>query len=135
LETIFEETCDYGDILTTSNSTFVKLGEWEKHTRGIGSKLMAKMGYQIGHGLGKEGKEGRIEPVEAFVLPEGSVSLDKAMELKEKAKLKKMKQNVKIKKNLKNTNDKEEEYKDDLDVFEFINNTLTKKSISKSFFG
>jgi len=94
---------------------------------------MAKMGYQIGHGLGKEGKEGRLEPVEAFVLPEGSVSLDKAMELKEKAKLKKMKKNVKMKKNLKNTKDKEEEYKDDLDVFEFINNTLTKKSILTSF--
>ena len=109
-------------------STFVKLGDWEKHTRGIGSKLMAKMGYLAGHGLGKEGKEGRLEPVEAFVLPEGSVSLDKVMELKEKAKMKKIKRNLKIKKNPKNIRIKIEETKEELDVFEFINNTLTKTS-------
>ena len=45
-------------------------GQWEKHTKGIGSKLMAKMGYVHGAGLGKEG-EGRTEPVEAMVFPPG----------------------------------------------------------------
>ena len=45
-------------------------GQWEKHTKGIGSKLMAKMGYVHGTGLGKEG-EGRTEPVEAMVFPPG----------------------------------------------------------------
>ena len=45
-------------------------GFWEKHTRGIGSRLMEKMGYVHGSGLGKEG-EGRINPVEAMVFPSG----------------------------------------------------------------
>ncbi|CAG7828205.1 unnamed protein product, partial [Allacma fusca] len=59
------------------------LGEWEKYTKGIGSKLMAKMGYVVGTGLGRRG-DGRIEPVDAVVLPPGR-SLDACMELKEKA--------------------------------------------------
>lgn len=46
------------------------LGNWERHTRGIGSKLMMQMGYVIGTGLGKR-SDGRIEPVEAQVLPAG----------------------------------------------------------------
>lgn len=46
------------------------LGNWEKHTRGMGSKLMMQMGYVIGTGLGKR-SDGRIEPVEVQVLPAG----------------------------------------------------------------
>lgn len=46
------------------------IGNWEKHTRGIGSKLMMQMGYVIGTGLGKR-SDGRIKPVEAQVLPAG----------------------------------------------------------------
>lgn len=42
----------------------------EMFFKGIGSKLMAKMGYITGSGLGKSG-EGRVEPVEAVLLPEG----------------------------------------------------------------
>ena len=50
----------------------LNLGDWEKHTKGIGSKLLAKMGYVAGKGLGKLG-EGRVEPVEAILLPEGKL--------------------------------------------------------------
>lgn len=57
------------------------LGEWEQHTKGMGSKLMAKMGYVLGQGLGKNG-EGRLEPVEAIILPKGK-SLDKCIQLRD----------------------------------------------------
>lgn len=46
------------------------LGNWEKYTRGIGSKLMIQMGYVIGTGLGKQ-SNGRIEPIETQILPAG----------------------------------------------------------------
>ncbi|XP_026581978.1 zinc finger CCCH-type with G patch domain-containing protein-like, partial [Pseudonaja textilis] len=57
-------------------------GSWEAHTRGIGSKLMAQMGYELGKGLGKNA-EGRIEPVLAVVLPKGK-SLDQCAEILQK---------------------------------------------------
>nr|CAB3267944.1 zinc finger CCCH-type with G patch domain-containing protein-like [Phallusia mammillata] len=59
-----------------------KVGSWEQHTRGIGSKIMMKFGYKLGQGLGKEG-EGRVEPVPVVVLPQGK-SLDHCMNIKEK---------------------------------------------------
>ncbi|KAK7095132.1 zinc finger CCCH-type with G patch domain-containing protein-like [Littorina saxatilis] len=56
------------------------MGEWEAHTRGIGSKLMSKMGYIPGQGLGSQG-QGKAEPVPIMLLPQGK-SLDRIMELK-----------------------------------------------------
>lgn len=60
-----------------------RLGEWEKHTKGIGSKIMQKMGYVVGAGLGSRG-EGIVVPVSAQVLPQGK-SLDYCMQLREQA--------------------------------------------------
>lgn len=90
---------------------------------------MQKMGYIIGTGLGRH-SEGRIDPVEAVVLPSGK-SLDHCMNLRELAggdenlfsaerKLKKMqrKQEALSKKQY-------EKEKNKTDVFEFLNNTLT----------
>ncbi|XP_010874080.2 zinc finger CCCH-type with G patch domain-containing protein [Esox lucius] len=64
------------DWASSSSSSF---GGWEAHTRGIGSKLMLKMGYEYGKGLGKT-SEGRVEPVLVVVLPKGK-SPDQCAEL------------------------------------------------------
>ena len=62
------------DIILKIDPMADKLGAWEAHTRGIGSKLMAKMGYVFGSGLGKV-SEGRVEPVPIISYPRG-ISLD-----------------------------------------------------------
>ncbi|XP_075882690.1 zinc finger CCCH-type with G patch domain-containing protein [Nelusetta ayraudi] len=70
----------YAKVLEAAESTNMEnFGGWEAHTRGIGSRLMLKMGYEYGKGLGRQ-QEGRVEPVMAVVLPKGN-SLDQCAEL------------------------------------------------------
>ncbi|NXT39296.1 ZGPAT protein, partial [Pelecanoides urinatrix] len=70
-----------GEWTPACSSSF---GGWEAHTRGIGSKLLVQMGYEFGKGLGKN-SEGRVEPVQAVVLPRGK-SLDQCAEVLQKKK-------------------------------------------------
>ncbi|XP_058114172.1 uncharacterized protein LOC131257025 isoform X2 [Magnolia sinica] len=44
------------------------LGAYEMHTKGFGSKMLAKMGFMEGGGLGKDG-QGMVEPIEAIKRP------------------------------------------------------------------
>ncbi|NWW44720.1 ZGPAT protein, partial [Pedionomus torquatus] len=70
-----------GEWTPACSSSF---GGWEAHTRGIGSKLLVQMGYEFGKGLGKN-CDGRVEPVQAVVLPKGK-SLDQCAEVLQRKK-------------------------------------------------
>ncbi|XP_054719456.1 zinc finger CCCH-type with G patch domain-containing protein-like isoform X2 [Uloborus diversus] len=106
------------------------IGLWESHTKGIGSKLMAKMGYVWGQGLGKN-SDGRIEPIEAVVLPKGK-SLDKCAEIREftgavtvedKFKAEQVKQEHRIKKS-------EKDQDQGSTVFDFLNKNISTSNDS-----
>ncbi|XP_049887578.1 zinc finger CCCH-type with G patch domain-containing protein isoform X2 [Pectinophora gossypiella] len=109
------------------------MGEWEKHTRGIGSKLMLAMGYVPGTGLGAAG-EGRVQPVEARVLPVGK-SLDHCMAITERAagqdplkveqKLRKLQKREEERNKRAYEREKEKERRN---VFNFLNRTLGDKA-------
>lgn len=75
LAVVGSDTVDSG----TCSSAFAG---WEVHTRGIGSRLLTKMGYEFGKGLGRHA-DGRVEPIHAVVLPRGK-SLDQCVETLQK---------------------------------------------------
>lgn len=54
--------------ITPGTSSGADIGAFEVHTRGFGSKMMAKMGFIDGGGLGKDGK-GIAQPIEAVQRP------------------------------------------------------------------
>lgn len=109
-------------------STDQALGEWEKYTKGFGSKIMQKFGYVLGTGLGNNG-EGIVVPIQIQILPAGK-SLDHCMELRERANGDKDLFNVERK--LKKQQKKQEEinvraYERDrhsVNVFNFLNDNV-----------
>jgi len=78
-----EEVTEFTPVSMLGNLATEELFAWECHTRGVGSKLMAKMGYVAGAGLGRHGA-GRVLPVTATIYPSGK-SLDWCMEARERA--------------------------------------------------
>ncbi|EHA8588163.1 hypothetical protein COCNU_scaffold004276G000060 [Cocos nucifera] len=52
----------------SAKSSSSKLGAFEEHTKGFGSKMMVKMGFVEGTGLGKEG-QGMVQPIEVIKRP------------------------------------------------------------------
>ncbi|KRZ58730.1 Protein dif-1 [Trichinella nativa] len=66
-------------VCSTSAASGSLIGDWEVHTRGIGTKLMEKMGYIRGQGLGKDNL-GQTEPIAVHVFPKGK-SLDHCLQI------------------------------------------------------
>lgn len=110
------------------------MGEWERHTRGMGSKIMLAMGYVPGTGLGAAA-DGRLQPVEARAAP--AKSLDACMAMSDKLA---GRDPLKVEQKLKRLQKKEEERnkrayerekeRERRNVFNFLNNTLGNKSDS-----
>uniref|UniRef100_A0A8D8LQN4 Zinc finger CCCH-type with G patch domain-containing protein n=1 Tax=Cacopsylla melanoneura TaxID=428564 RepID=A0A8D8LQN4_9HEMI len=136
-----DETFDRtkGIEVSLSNAPLdTRLGDWEKYTKGMGSKLMMKMGYVIGSGLGKN-SEGRVEPVETYILPQGK-SLDYCMNLREKCgggedmfKMEKMNKKITMRQEKRSKQNYEAATrKEKQDVFGFLNKNLNQTSVSSS---
>uniref|UniRef100_A0A915PPT7 Zinc finger CCCH-type with G patch domain-containing protein n=1 Tax=Setaria digitata TaxID=48799 RepID=A0A915PPT7_9BILA len=120
------------DLATTSwgeyreercgNVTIGDIGDWEKHTRGIGMKLLLKMGYRAGEGLGRR-SDGIVHAIQPVIFPKNK-SLDACMEVKNKKVvdgIKSRQQHVKqtIAKRLKAS-------EQPIDVFDLLNSKLNK---------
>ncbi|KAK1275977.1 Zinc finger CCCH domain-containing protein 18 [Acorus gramineus] len=70
-ETPDEKGADTGDTSSSNvgvSSSSLNIGTFEMHTKGFGSKMMAKMGFVEGSGLGKDG-QGMVTPIEAIKRP------------------------------------------------------------------
>ena len=75
-------SCSYHETFTISQTSDT-FGGWEEYTNSFGSRMLQKMGYVPGNGLGPRGK-GMLNPVEADIIPAG-MSLDFVKNMREKS--------------------------------------------------
>ena len=122
------------DEIRMIDPTSEKLGGWEIYTRGIGSKLMEKMGYIFGTGLGKA-KEGRIEPVPTIIYPTGK-SLDycveKRLEIKDMERVSQIESEKHTAKYLRQKKREEQNKAKEESMFNFLNAACTSRSSNQS---
>ncbi|RDX90141.1 Zinc finger CCCH-type with G patch domain-containing protein, partial [Mucuna pruriens] len=67
-ETVQVTAVEAEEICRKGVSSSANIGSFEEYTTGFGSKMMAKMGYMEGGGLGKNG-QGMPEPIEVIQRP------------------------------------------------------------------
>jgi len=66
---IISEVCSEGhSSISPCSHQDGSFGAFEKHTKGVGLKLLTKVGYEEGKGLGIEG-QGIIDPIEVVERP------------------------------------------------------------------
>jgi len=105
-------------------------GDWQKYTTGIGSKIMEKLGYEKGKGLGKR-SDGIKEPISAKVYIQGK-SLDFNIEQREKKGQQTVEEKIRSESRKQQKISEKNYGRPESDVFTFINNIYNTKPTSAS---
>ncbi|MFH4977506.1 hypothetical protein AB6A40_004215 [Gnathostoma spinigerum] len=116
---------------TYSNVTVGDIGDWERHTRGIGMKLMLQMGYRVGEGLGRN-SDGIVHAIQPTLYKKNQ-SLDACLDGKNEKKTQRMgNKRIDLKKAIVKRLQPRNSTGDSRDVFDFLNSSLSAGSSHSS---